>query len=754
VPRPPDRERLRVAWWGPLAPSPSVTAWQSELLLPELSAHHDVTTVTALDDAPSDVDVHVYNLECDLEVFGPVHDAALRRPGIVVLHEYTLLPLYRQRYDDEQLEAEVRWCYGDLADLGLRLEAACAPDGDPLDLPLLRRVCETSRAVVVHDMATRDDLARRFPLVPVWAVAPASSRSRRRPPHEQSTDRLRVAVVGAVERRRLAAAAARAVGRAGLEVELVEPSLGVDDWLGDVDLVVDLTRPATGGARRETVEAAQAGLPAVVAASRHAPDPGRGIRTIPLAPADVIRELCTVFAAVARGDAGTGADLGVGSSMSPAAPARTVALHYDALLREVATRTPDRPAEPAAVVGNASVGVNLIGDFDATTGLMEAGRRLLRSMVAAGVSVQLQTHVSAAGSSRTRRTSDSDRLPRGRQHDLEVLLLNVNEMSSVKDSWLRPPGTDRYVIGAWFWELGELTEDLSRHTQRVDEVWVASEFVRSAFRGAFRGPVTLVPPAVEPLVPPHFDAAQFGIREASLVFFFNFDALSTAARKNPWGVVDAFARAFSADERASTVQLVIKVHNLERVPGLAAPLAAAIAGVDGLLIDAELSRSEMNGLLGRCDVYASLHRSEGFGLGMAEAMYLGKPVIATAYSGNIDFTLPTTSCLVGYRMRPVTSHDHRHYPEAVDLYPSGLVWAEPDVDAAARWMRLLADTPALRARVGAAGAREIRARYSPRAQQAAVVARLDALRDEVRGLGVEPERGVDELEVPLCSGAH
>jgi glycosyltransferase involved in cell wall biosynthesis len=113
-------------------------------------------------------------------------------------------------------------------------------------------------------------------------------------------------------------------------------------------------------------------------------------------------------------------------------------------------------------------------------------------------------------------------------------------------------------------------------------------------------------------------------------------------------------------------------------------------------------------------------------------MYLGKPVIATAYSGNIDFTLPTTSCLVGYRMRPVTSHDHRHYPEAVDLYPSGLVWAEPDIDAAARWMRLLADTPALRERVGAAGAREIRKRYSPAAQERAITTRLREVAAELK----------------------
>jgi hypothetical protein len=103
-------------------------------------------------------------------------------------------------------------------------------------------------------------------------------------------------------------------------------------------------------------------------------------------------------------------------------------------------------------------------------------------------------------------------------------------------------------------------------------------------------------------------------------------------------------------------------------------------------------------------------------------------------------------------MRSVTNHDHRHFPEATSLYPSGLVWAEPDLDAATRWMRLLYESPELRRQVGASGAREIRDRYSPPAQRAAITERLEALRG--RSSPVEAERLVDELEVPLGSGTH
>ncbi|HEY8217679.1 MAG TPA: glycosyltransferase family 4 protein [Acidimicrobiia bacterium] len=369
-------------------------------------------------------------------------------------------------------------------------------------------------------------------------------------------------------------------------------------------------------------------------------------------------------------------------------------------------------------------GVNVIGDFTATTGLMEAGRRLLRSLLDAGVPVSLEPHVSGASRSSTRWIPELEDLPRGRPHPIDLFLLNVNELVTVPEAWLRAPSPPHYVIGTWFWELSNLPDDVGEQAVRVDEIWVASTFVRDTFRGITRKPVTVIPPTVEVQVPPGFAATRFGVRDDAVVFFFNFDTLSTAARKNPWGLVDAFERAFTPAERAGAVQLVIKVHNLERTPALAVPLRDAVASVDGLVVNTEVPREEMNGLLQRADVYVSLHRSEGFGLGLAEAMYLGKPVVATAYSGNMDFTTPENSCLVGYTMRRLGVLDHEHYPAAELLYRSGLVWADPDVELAARWMRLLFDHPELRAEIGARGAETIRHSYAASNQRDAVTRRL------------------------------
>jgi glycosyltransferase involved in cell wall biosynthesis len=380
----------------------------------------------------------------------------------------------------------------------------------------------------------------------------------------------------------------------------------------------------------------------------------------------------------------------------------------------------------------AGIGVNVIGDFAATTGLMEAGRRLLRSLLDAGITVSLEPMQSGASRSGTRLTPEIERLPRGRPHPIDLLLLNVNELHEVSEAWLRDPTPPHYLIGAWFWELSGLPEHIGEQTIRVDEVWVASSFVRDTFRGVARKPVTVIPPAIDVTVPPDFDATTFGLRSDAVVYFFNFDALSTAARKNPWGVIDAFACAFTPEERRRQVQLVIKVHNLERVRALEAPLQDAVAGVGGLLVNAELSREDMNGLLGRADVYVSLHRSEGFGLGLAEAMHLGKPVVATAYSGNMDFTTPENSCLIGYSMRRVTGHDHELYRPAETLYRPGLIWAEPDVALAARWMRLLYERPALRHEIGTRAAATIRHRYAASTQVDAVTRRLDAIEADRR----------------------
>ncbi len=203
----------------------------------------------------------------------------------------------------------------------------------------------------------------------------------------------------------------------------------------------------------------------------------------------------------------------------------------------------------------------------------------------------------------------------------------------------------------------------------------------------------------------------------AFTFLFTFDFFSTARRKNPVGLVEAYKRAFEPGDGA---QLVIKSFNGDVKPESLAQLERAAAGRDDIhVIDRFLPVEQKDALLARADAYVSLHRSEGFGLSLAEAMLLGKPVIATGYSGNLQFMTPANSWLVGYELTRVG--------EGVEMYPPDARWAEPDLDHAAELMREVragGDAVTLRAE---RGRRDVEAALSPAATGAAMRARLERL---------------------------
>jgi glycosyltransferase involved in cell wall biosynthesis len=370
-------------------------------------------------------------------------------------------------------------------------------------------------------------------------------------------------------------------------------------------------------------------------------------------------------------------------------------------------------------------GVNAIGDFAGGTGLVEATRRLVQTAVSAGIEVEVMDFDLPVPKSPTRKLREVDELPRGRSHDIELWCVNVNEFRHVDDSMLRPPADPRrYVIGVWAWEAPTLPGWARTEVDRVDEIWVPSGFVRDAFRTATDKPVVVWRHVVDAPLPPLFQRSDYGLPEDAVLFFFNFDANSSDGRKNPWGAIGAFERAFTDQERGGPARLVLKTQNLDTHPELRAVLREALERVNGILIDEELPRDRMNALLGSIDVYTSLHRAEGFGLGIAEAMFLGKPVIATAYSGNMDYTTHTNSCLVGYTLRRIEESDLDMSPHGKVIYEPGLMWAEPNIDQAARWMRYLYDHPAERTRFGTAGAKTVRNQFSTTAVARLVAKRL------------------------------
>ncbi len=236
----------------------------------------------------------------------------------------------------------------------------------------------------------------------------------------------------------------------------------------------------------------------------------------------------------------------------------------------------------------------------------------------------------------------------------------------------------RHNVGCWNWELCSFPSEWNTSFDYFDEIWVPSSFVRDSVVGVSPIPVVRIPYPINPdlEIPQGFTRSSLKLPLDSFVFFYMFDFQSYAERKNPKGVIRAFKEAFGDSKDAF---LLIKCSHSDFDPLTLAQLREECRGANIRLYDAVLPGAAVRNLMARCDCYISLHRSEGFGLPLLEAMNLGKPVIATAYSGNMDFMTPHNSFLVGYRLVEI---EQDHGP-----YKKGWSWADPDLDHAVKLMR-------------------------------------------------------------------
>jgi glycosyltransferase involved in cell wall biosynthesis len=320
-----------------------------------------------------------------------------------------------------------------------------------------------------------------------------------------------------------------------------------------------------------------------------------------------------------------------------------------------------------------------------------------------------------------------ENLPTGSRYPLNLLNYNLHIFETLSDEALRAVTQGKYTIGHWVWEMPNVPPSWLPQFKRVDEAWVISTFTQSIFNKLSDLPTTVINPAIQVGDTAGLGRADFGLPEDRYIFLFTFSVGSGDGRKNPWGVIEAFKRAFGTGPRKDGPLLVLKTQHSADYPDLMAALHRGIEEVGGVLLDASYPRPQFNDLLRAADSYVSLHRAEGYGLGMAEAMALGKPVIATGYSGNLDYMTPQNSYLVDYVLRSVQKEDHRYRPELVDLYYEGLEWAEPDVDIAALFMAQLDEHPDTGRARGAFAAAEIARNLSLEAVGARMVARLGDL---------------------------
>jgi glycosyltransferase involved in cell wall biosynthesis len=262
----------------------------------------------------------------------------------------------------------------------------------------------------------------------------------------------------------------------------------------------------------------------------------------------------------------------------------------------------------------------------------------------------------------------------------------------------------RRIIGYWAWELPKLPDDWNGAFPFVHEIWVPSTFTRDAVAAATTKPVHVVPHPLPDVRHTPNMRVTLGLPLNALIVLNVFHLGSAFSRKNPIAAVKAFRRAFGdAKDRV----LAIKLVDNGTAPWARRELDEAVAGACNIrIIDRMLSQPDMTGLMAASDIVISLHRSEGFGLVPADAMRLGKPVIATGWSGNLEFMSKNNSALVSYRLVPVNDSD----PSFDD---GGQSWAEADVDDAAEWLRRLAASAELRRNMGAAAQADVTRKLSP-----------------------------------------
>jgi len=414
------------------------------------------------------------------------------------------------------------------------------------------------------------------------------------------------------------------------------------------------------------------------------------------------------------------ARLGLGKAAKLVLGRRVAERARDWMLWEHFSAAPSSDAEaavaacpqPRSIVG--SFGANVVGWLCAESGVGEAVRSGIRSLRAAGVPVT-GTRLDIAPAQRARDQSCVD-LPTGNPHALNLLWVNADmtptAVGLLGDGFFE----NRLAIAHWAWELEELPEEWIQCFEGLDEVWVASSFSQDAVSRLSPVPVVRVPYAVEvtDLAPVPRDVLN--VPDDRFIFLYTYDYYSFAERKNPLAVVRAFQQAFPPDAPA---HLVLKATDSRADPEYHARLVAEARPEQVTVIDRYLDRAVLNGLTQRCDCYVSLHRSEGFGLTIAEAMYLGKPVIATAYGGNTDFTRPGNSYLVRCDIAPI-AEDHGPYRK-------GWVWADPDVDRAAELMRHVFEHREEARHIGGQGAQHIRLRNSHAAVGARMKERIERL---------------------------
>lgn len=348
--------------------------------------------------------------------------------------------------------------------------------------------------------------------------------------------------------------------------------------------------------------------------------------------------------------------------------------------------------------------VSVIGYLRSMIGVGNAGRMVVRSLA----TTEVQTNAFNVTINVEACQGDSSVDPflspeiNGKVH---IYNINADQLALVRNATSSLSKPAKYTINMPFWELSKFPHDWLQHYQGIDEIWAPTRFIQRALQAVTEIPVVWMPPAVQLENFVKRPRKDFNLPENTFLFHFNFDLSSFASRKNPMAVIDAYRRAFRERYREVPTGLAIKTRGQDRDGSNLKKLIESTKEEPDIFIFNELmTYEETLSLMDCCDCYVSLHRSEGFGYTLAEAMLLGKPVISTDYSGTKDFVNPSTGFPVKYELKSLNQDDY--------IYWEGQKWADPDIDHAAWLMRRIITDELTTKQVAETGRQKIRKDYS------------------------------------------
>lgn len=328
-------------------------------------------------------------------------------------------------------------------------------------------------------------------------------------------------------------------------------------------------------------------------------------------------------------------------------------------------------------------GINLIGLVRAEMGLGQSCRLMAQMIGGTKYPVALYDFNLGSELLRSQDHTLDDQISNELKYNVNLIHINPGEMPLLYTKMDSSSWEKRYNIAFWLWELEEIPKAWETFFPMLDEIWTPSEFISNNLRKVTDLPVRTIPYCVKAPVDERYTRDYFGLPEDKFLFLAMYDSNSTRERKNPMGAILAFKSAFKKED--AHVGLVLKINNartedLELLQGM-------LEGYQNIYyITDTMSKIEVNSLIKAVDVFVSLHRAEGFGLVMAEAMLNGTPAIATNWSSNTEFMNDDVACMVDYTFCTLK--------EDCPPYKAGAVWADPNSETAAAFMKRLCEDPA------------------------------------------------------------